>query len=82
MVMSCDNWGGEPAFAADVAEEVPDEAVVKIRPAGSETIRDRDRRPWDQVDEASDQSFPASDPPSYFLRTGGPDRTETARGRR
>lgn len=25
----------------------------------------RDRRDWDEVDEALDESFPASDPPSY-----------------
>jgi hypothetical protein len=41
------------------------EPLEAIRPAGPESIRDRDPRPWDKVDEASDESFPASDPPSF-----------------
>lgn len=34
-----------------------------VRPAGRETMRDPPRS-WDKVDEASDESFPASDPPN------------------
>ena len=37
-----------------------------VRPAGPDAMRDAPRRPWTREDEASDESFPASDPPSYY----------------
>jgi len=36
-----------------------------VRPAGPESMRDPPRK-WDEVDEESDESFPASDPPSTY----------------
>jgi len=36
-----------------------------VRHAGPEHMRDSARRPWDKVDEGADESFPASDPPSF-----------------
>ena len=36
-----------------------------VRPAGPEAMRDPPKK-WDEVDEQSDESFPASDPPANY----------------
>lgn len=36
-----------------------------VRNAGPKAMR-TDQRAWDKIDEASDESFPASDPPSTY----------------
>jgi hypothetical protein len=40
-------------------------AAPHVRPAGTGAMRDPPRG-WDRVDEASDASFPASDPPATY----------------
>ena len=37
-----------------------------VRDAGPEATRDMTRREWTKEDEASDESFPASDPPGTY----------------
>lgn len=41
----------------------PAAASGNVRSAGAEAMRDPPKH-WDKVDEASDESFPASDPPA------------------
>ncbi|MBN8996019.1 MAG: hypothetical protein J0H94_12400 [Rhizobiales bacterium] len=36
-----------------------------VRPAGPDAMRDPPKK-WDKIDEESDESFPASDPPSNY----------------
>jgi hypothetical protein len=38
-------------------------AAGPVRPAGAESMQEPPEQ-WDEVDEASDESFPASDPPA------------------
>ena len=41
-----------------------EEDPVQVRPAGPEAMRSQVKREWKVEDEASDESFPASDPPA------------------
>lgn len=42
------------------------EGEGRVRTAGPEGMRSKVRREWTRVDEASDESFPASDPPATY----------------
>lgn len=50
------------AFTRPVAEPG---SFDQTRDAGPADMRDEDGALWDEVDEGSDESFPASDPPSH-----------------
>ncbi len=55
-----------PAYAPDVAAGVGDAGTRgDVRPAGPRAMRDPDPD-WDAVDEAVDETFPASDPPATY----------------
>lgn len=56
---------GAPALSED--EQHAAEDFSATRSAGPEAMRDPPRR-WNQVDQASDESFPASDPPPVGSR--------------
>jgi hypothetical protein len=53
----------QAAFAS--GSKGPDENFSKVRDAGPEGMSNAPRT-WNKVDEASDESFPASDPPSTY----------------
>ena len=55
--------GDRPAAALRHGSPGPVGHSGHIRPAGRSTMRDPPKS-WDTVDEASDESFPASDPPN------------------
>ncbi|KAB7647754.1 hypothetical protein [Polymorphobacter fuscus] len=59
-----DHKGETPDAERPLASQTT--GVPEIRPAGPEAIPDlppRLKRSWDDVDQAGDESFPASDPP-------------------
>ena len=52
-----------PAFATG---QEPGENLAKVRDAGPQAMADKPKREWTAADEASDESFPASDPPATY----------------
>jgi len=53
---------GKAAFATG---ETDGANFAKVRNAGPDSIRS-DVKNWDKADQASDESFPASDPPATY----------------
>lgn len=54
----------QPCRERDLCAKRPPHTPPKIRDAGPENMTNPPRR-WDKVDEAADEFFPASDPPSH-----------------
>jgi uncharacterized membrane protein YebE (DUF533 family) len=55
--------GSQAAFAGEPAGA---ENFAKVRDAGPAAMADTPQREWTREDQASDESFPASDPPSTY----------------
>lgn len=55
---------GHAAFAS--GETDGNGNFAKVRSAGPEGMRSKPAGQWDKADEASDESFPASDPPATY----------------
>ncbi len=56
---------GESQSAFAGSTKGPDDNFSKVRDAGPHEMANAPRS-WNKVDEASDESFPASDPPSTY----------------
>ena len=54
-----------PGHAAFATGETSGDNFAKVRHAGPEGMKS-DPVQWDKADEASDESFPASDPPATY----------------
>ena len=52
-------------------ENVPEGTPAAVRASGPEAMRDPPET-WDAIDEASDESFPASDPQPYTRNSKKP----------
>lgn len=55
-----------PLPNAAFAPRQPHDSHMDVRDAGPQAMRDPPKSEWTSVDEASDESFPASDPPGGY----------------
>lgn len=65
-VLSRRKGNGDAPHSAAFAGGQPSLGTHPVRDAGPDAMRDPPRSGWNKVDEASDQSFPASDPPATY----------------
>lgn len=65
-----DEWKND--FSAAFADDETDyENFDQTRHAGTQSMRDAQHDDWENIDDMSDASFPASDPPSFNPGTAG-----------
>lgn len=58
--------GAPPKGAAFAAGQAGGDNFAQVREAGPHAMADTPQHKWTKVDEESDQSFPASDPPGNY----------------
>jgi uncharacterized membrane protein YebE (DUF533 family) len=59
------NFAGHQAAPAFAGGQ-PSNRHTNVRDAGPDAMRDDTAKDWDKADQASDESFPASDPPATY----------------
>jgi hypothetical protein len=66
-VRSWFGWRPPPgaALSAKAKRDVGCDQAMPVRQAGPSEMRDPPKK-WDKIDEAADESFPASDPPAKY----------------
>ena len=60
------NFAGHSTAPAFAGGEGSKGNIHQVRGAGPDAMRDDTARDWDKADQASDESFPASDPPATY----------------
>ncbi|WP_299815984.1 hypothetical protein [uncultured Jannaschia sp.] len=63
--MSDDRKTDEAVAIAGKEKPGPKESPVQVRRSGKEAMADKPKT-WDEQDEALDETFPASDPPTTY----------------